>query len=228
MTMRILSSKAPAPLLARLVTELGAEPAAQGGADDVVADAAGGVDVEQQVASGAGVDVVVLASGAIERLAAQGHVLPEPQELVLATEAVVAVADGSSRMAGADGADLPDVSTPEALRAAVERARAVGISTGPSGDAVRRILDAWGLADRTVVAPPGVPVGSMLADGTADLVVQQRTELEGMTGVAVVGPLPGDLALTSRFVGAVVSASDQPEAAAAVLAGIARLARSCD
>lgn len=228
MTIRILSSKAPAPLLARLVTELGAEPAAQGGADDVVADAAGGVDVEQQVASGAGVDVVVLASGAIERLAAQGHVLPEPQELVLATEAVVAVADGSGRMTGADGADIPDVSTPEALRAAVERARAVGISTGPSGDAVRRILDAWGLADRAVVAPPGVPVGSMLADGTADLVVQQRTELEGMTGVAVVGPLPGDLALTSRFVGAVVSASDQPEAAAAVLAGIARLARSSD
>ena len=107
MTIRILSSKAPAPLLARLVTELGAEPAAQGGADDVVADAAGGVDVEQQVASGAGVDVVVLASGAIERLAAQGHVLPEPQELVLATEAVVAVADGSGRMAGADGADPP-------------------------------------------------------------------------------------------------------------------------
>ena len=53
-------------------------------------------------------------------------------------------------------------------------------------------------------------------------------EAARMTGVAVVGPLPGDLALTSRFVGAVVSASDQPEAAAAVLAGIARLARSCD
>lgn len=196
---RLISSKAPAALLSRLVEGL------EGTA--VEARAGGGVEVEQRVAEGEAVDIVVLARGAIRRLAEAGHVVGEPRPL-LVTDSVAAVRESDPDV---------DLSSADTLRAAVAAAPAVGISTGPSGQAVRDVLDGWGLGDKAVVARPGVPVGSLLTAGEVDLAIQQRTELEGMPGVRVVGPLPEPLALTTVFAGAVTATSPDPDAARAAL-----------
>lgn len=208
----LVSSKAPAQLLARL-----AEQATAAGTP-VGAQAGGGVEVERRVAEGEAIDIVVLAAGAIRRLAENGHVVGEPRTLLI-TDAVAAVRTGDV---------APDLTSADTLRAAVESARAVGISTGPSGDAVKRVLESWGLADRAVVARPGIPVGRLLVDGEVDLAFQQRTELEGMDGVDVAGPLPEPLALTTAFVGAVTAAAADPAAARAALDLLADLAGAPD
>ena len=52
---------------------------------------------------------------------------------------------------------------------AVLAAPRIGYSTGPSGVQLARLFERWGIADqirdRIVTAPPGVPVGSLVAKG---------------------------------------------------------------
>ena len=45
----------------------------------------------------------------------------------------------------------------------------------------------------------GVPAGSFVVKGEADLAIQQMPELLGVAGVEVVGPLPGDLQNVTTF-----------------------------
>ena len=56
-------------------------------------------------------------------------------------------------------------------------ARRISYSSGPSGEHLKRIFERWGIAEsvspRLVQAAPGVPVGSLLAKGQADLGFQQ-------------------------------------------------------
>ena len=57
----------------------------------------------------------------------------------------------------------------------------------------------------------------MLAGGDADLGFQQRSELSGIAGTRVLGPLPGEAAIRSTFSGAVLARSTNAETAREVL-----------
>ena len=72
-----------------------------------------------------------------------------------------------------------------------------------------------------LVAPPGVPVASLVAKGDADLGFQQLSELIGQPGVEVVGPLPPEIQTVTVFSAGVASASADPEAAGALVAFLA-------
>jgi molybdate transport system substrate-binding protein len=67
-----------------------------------------------------------------------------------------------------------------------------------------------------VVAPPGVPVTSLVARGEIDLGFQQLSELAA-DGVDVVGELPPEIQSLTTFSGAVAQTSPQPEAARRLL-----------
>ena len=73
-------------------------------------------------------------------------------------------------------------------------ARRICYSTGPSGDHLKALCETWGLANsvlaRALVAPPGVPVATLVANGDADLGFQQLSELIGQPGIEIAGPLP--------------------------------------
>ena len=59
-----------------------------------------------------------------------------------------------------------------ALREAVLAARTIGYSTGPSGQHLLKVFERWGIAQavapRIVQAPPGVPVGQLIAEGAVE------------------------------------------------------------
>ena len=63
----------------------------------------------------------------------------------------------------------------------------VGYSTGPSGVALIQLFERWGIAEgsagRLVQAPPGVPVGALVARGEVALGFQQLTELMHLQGI---------------------------------------------
>lgn len=208
---RALSSMATRALLAELAGLVSAA-----GPAELVIESAGGVAVAERLRAGEVADLAVLASGAIEGLARDRVVRVESVRPLFVSEVVVAVPAGTG---------TPSVATVDALRSALLAAPRIGYSTGPSGDALLLLLAAWGLQDRLgerlVQSPPGVPVGRLLAEGGADLGFQQRSELVGLPGVTVLGPMPAGAEITTVFTGAVVAVAPQPDAARAMLAALA-------
>jgi molybdate transport system substrate-binding protein len=101
------------------------------------------------------------------------------------------------------GTAHPDLSNEGALKAAVLASPTLSYSTGPSGVYLEKLFERWGIADevkaRTVVPPPGTPVGALLASGKAALGFQQLSELIALPGIEVLGTLPEDLAFITTF-----------------------------
>lgn len=205
--MSLLSSMATSRVLGDLVA-----PGALPGLPPVTLTSLGGVEVARRIRSGAEADLVVLASTAIDALDRDGLLAPESVHPLFRSEAVVAVAQGAAR---------PDISTTDTLRQVIESADRIGYSTGPSGDGLLDLLDRWGLRDelagRLVRAEPGVPVGRLIAEGQATIGVQQRGELQGSSGVTILGVLPPGCEITTVFSGAVLARSVEPAAATACL-----------
>jgi molybdate transport system substrate-binding protein len=167
----------------------------------------GGVEVARRVVQGEDADVVVLSRDAIDELIAQGHVRGDACHDLM--RSLVAAAWPVTR-------PRPDLSSLRALQQAVLEARSIAYSTGPSGLALIERLGHWGLLervrDRLVQAPPGVPVGRLLAQGQAELGFQQRSELMGMPGIDW-ALLPEAAQIVTVFSGAVTTRSKQPEKA---------------
>ncbi len=107
----------------------------------------------------------------------------------------------SARAALAAG--LADLRAKHNIRPALLVASRIGYSTGPSGVALIQLFERWGIADQIsqclIQAPPGVPVGSLLARGEVDLGFQQMSELIGMEGIELLGPLSEDVQIQTIF-----------------------------
>lgn len=202
-----ISSMATRALLAELAD---ACHEAQGRA--VRFESVGGVDAAKRVAAGEAFDLVVLAADAIDKLIAGGQVRAGSRTDLVHSGVAIAVRAGAPR---------PDIGSEDALKRAVLAARTIGYSTGPSGVALGRLFERWGIAGtiagRIVTAPPGVPVGSLVAKGEVELGFQQRSELMNLDGIAVIGPMPREIEIVTTFSGGVCTASTQPDAARAVL-----------
>ena len=205
-TLRGISSMATRALLADLMAAQ-----APGGGPGVTMESVGGVDAARRVAAGEAFDVVVLASDAIERLLAQGH-LRAGSRVDLVRSCVAA--------AWPSGQAAPDLSSEAALRAAVLVAPSLGYSTGPSGTALLQRFAQWGIAEQVqpklVQASPGVPVGSMVASGQVALGFQQLSELMGLPGIEH-ALLPEAAKIETVFSGAVATSSTQPDAVVQLL-----------
>jgi molybdate transport system substrate-binding protein len=184
-----ISSMAMQRVLAELVRDYGIRSGCS-----VVIEAVGGVDASRRVGAGEAFDFVVLAAEAIDRLAAGGRVVAGSRTDLARSDIAIAVVAGAAR---------PGIDGESAVRDAVLRARAVGYSTGPSGDHMLRLLERWGAiggaAPRLVQAAPGLPVSTLLARGDVDLGFQQLSELIDVPGVDVVGPLPSPIQQSTVF-----------------------------
>jgi molybdate transport system substrate-binding protein len=113
------------------------------------------------------------------------------------------------------------VASADALRRAVLAARTVGFSTGPSGTHLARLFERWGIAEqiqgRLVQAPPGVPVGSLVASGEIELGFQQLSELMHQGGISVLGALPEGMAFITTFSAGLCPGSTRADSVRAML-----------
>lgn len=210
-TIRGISSMATRQVLA----ELAAAYEQRSGAT-VRIESVGGVDAARRVQAGEAFDVVLLAADAIDKLLAGGAAVAGSK--VDLVHSPVALAVGAS-------AACPDISTEEALKQAVLAAPSIGYSTGPSGTALMRLFERWGIAaqvqPRLKQATPGVPVGSLVAHGEVALGFQQLSELIHLEGITLVGALPAPVQIITTFSGAVCATCTQPGAVRAMLAFMA-------
>lgn len=153
----------------------------------------GGVDAAKRIRAGESFDIAVLSDDALNGLAMDGFVV---------ADSVVAFARSASAVAVPSGMGGTPPSNADALRQLLAESRNVGISTGPSGKAVRTLLQAWGMGEparQIIEAKPGVPVARLLASGEADLGFQQLSELLGEPGIDILGPVPNDVLPVTVF-----------------------------
>ena len=176
----------------------------------------GGVEAAKLTRAGEAADIIVLASKVMASLEAEGHIVKGGVRDFARSEIGIAVRAGSRR---------PSVESEQAVRQAMIDARRICYSTGPSGDHLRALCETWGLTDsvlaRALVAPPGTPVASLVANGEADLGFQQLSELLGQPGVEIAGPLPPEIQAVTVFAAGVASQSADPEGARALVAFLA-------
>ncbi|PXW91908.1 molybdate transport system substrate-binding protein [Sphaerotilus hippei] len=179
----------------------------------VTIESVGGVDAARRVQAGEAFDVVILASDAIDKLIAAGRLDAGSKVDLVHSGVAVAVRAGAAQ---------PDLGSEEAVKQAVLSARNLSYSTGPSGVALARLFERWGIADeiqsRIVTPPPGIPVGSLVASGEVELGFQQLSELINLAGITVVGPLPPAIQITTTFSAGLCPDSAQPEAVRSLLA----------
>ncbi len=208
-TLTLISSMATKALLADLVAAFSAQRP-----DIAVAvTSVGGVDAAKRVVAGEAFDIVALASDAIEKLAASGHVVADTRVDLVHSAVAVAVPAG---------APVPDIGSEAALKAAVLAAPTLGYSTGPSGVQLAKLFERWGIAQqiapRIVTPPPGTSVASLVAKGEVALGFQQLSEMMGVPGIQVIGGLPEAVQIVTTFCAARSSVSQQAAAVQAFLA----------
>jgi molybdate transport system substrate-binding protein len=160
----------------------------------VAIESVGGVDAARRIRAGEKFDIAVLADDAMKRLEEDGFLKPG---------SCAGFADSGIAVAVRSGAKRPDLSDEAATKAAVLSAQSVGYSTGPSGTHVLKLLEKWGADQsqkvRIIQAPPGVPVGTLVASGEAELGFQQLSEFLDVPGIDIVGTLPQEIQSLTRF-----------------------------
>lgn len=93
------------------------------------------------------------------------------------------------------GAPKPDIASVEALKRTLIGARSIGYSDGPSGAYVADLLVRLGIADavREKSRLTSRPVAEIVAEGEAEVGMQQIVAILPVKGVDLVGPLPSEL-----------------------------------
>jgi len=196
----------------RLLSDLARsfEPAAQW---KVEIESVGGVDAARMVRDGKAIDVIVLASSVMEQLEKERWIVPGTRSDIARSGIAVAVRAGLPH---------PAIASEDDVKQAVLAAKKISYSSGPSGDHLKRLFARWNIAeriaDRTVEAQPGVPVGHLLARGEADLGFQQLSEFLDVAGIDIVGPLPASIQTMTVFTAGVGTRSAQPDGARAFIA----------
>lgn len=211
---RLVSSMATRELLAGLADRFNQRAADQRHGLHLEVEAAGGVDVARRVRAGEAFDIVVLAADAISALCSDGLLQPAT---------CTAVADSAMGIACRQGHHAAPIDSVAALSATLRAATSIGYSTGPSGNHLLRILKTLGLeadvSPKLRQAPAGVPVGRFIASGEVEFGFQQISELTGIAGVALLGPLPDAVQLLTTFTAAATTSTQcEPQALADLLA----------
>lgn len=172
----------------------------------------GGVEAAMRIRAGEATDIVILASNVMEQLETEGHIASGSQAEFARSRIAIATRLGEPRTR---------IDDEEAVKNLILNAGKFCYSTGPSGDHLMRLLHRWGMAEamsqRLLQAPPGVPVGTMIARGEADLGLQQLSELLPVAGIEILGPLPPEIQAVTVFASGVSRRSSRPKEAQALV-----------
>ena len=93
------------------------------------------------------------------------------------------------------GAPKPDISTAEALKRTLLDARSIGYSDGPSGAYIAELLERLGIAQevKSKIRLTSRLVAEIVAEGEAEVGMQQIVAILPVKGAELVGPLPSEL-----------------------------------
>lgn len=162
----------------------------------------------------------------------------ETSDLVVLSESIIADLGKLGLVTGAidlgrtvtgvvvkNSAPLPDISTPEAFKQALLKARSVAYTDpkagGSGGTMFAGLLERLGIAEdvarKAVLCKGGYDVCGAIVEGRAEIGTTFISEVLPVKGAKVVGPLPGDLHNANTYTGAIHAGAASPEGAQALL-----------
>jgi molybdate transport system substrate-binding protein len=171
--------------------------------------------VKDRILNGEATDVVVSTQAAIAELARHQKIL---------TDTAIAVARSAIGVAVRSGAAKPAIDSVESFKQALRDAQSIALAdpaTGsPSANHVMPLFERLGLMAELgskikLVGHAGhvVSVGKIVADGMAEIGIQQVAELLEVPGVDLVGELPAPLQHITVFAAAVAATAANAGAA---------------
>jgi molybdate transport system substrate-binding protein len=169
-----------------------------------------------RIEAGERTDVLILSRAGIDTLHKQGKLLSDTDVTLAGSGVAIAVKAGAPK---------PDISTAEALKQTLVKAKSIAYSEpsagGASGVYFAKLLERMGIAAqmkaKTKYPPAGGFSAELLLTGEAELAVQQKPELLHVPGVEIVGFLPGDLNMVTEFVAAIMAESKNAETGKALI-----------
>ena len=172
-----------------------------------------------RIEAGERADVLILSRTGIDTLHKQGKILSGTDVTLAGSGVAIAVKTGAPK---------PDISTPEALTQTLLKAKSIAYSEpsagGASGVYFAKLLERLGIAEqmkpKTKYPPAGGFSAELLLTGDAELAVQQKPELLHVSGVEIVGFLPGDLNLVTEFTVAIMTGSKNAETGKALIGSL--------
>ena len=182
----------------------------------VTVDVLGGM--MKRIESGETADVILLPGQGIAALVKQGKASESEVRPVARSSVGVAVRRGTPR---------PDISTPEAIKQSLLAAKSIFISDPAQGGFVTphllKVFERLGIAEemkrKTVYTKAAGTAGieQVVATTDVNMGLNQLQEFAPIAGMEIVGPLPGDLALTTPFSAVVMGGTKETEAARALI-----------
>ena len=172
--------------------------ASQGGGPQTIA---------AQLRRGVPADVVILSREGLTELISAGRIV------AFSDVDLASVPIGAAVRAGAP---KPDIGTVDAFKQALLTAKTVVVPGSTSGIYLKdKVFPQLGIADKInlKVTERGSQATAMLAAGDADIAVQPVSELATVPGIDVIGRIPSELQLIQVFAAAIVTGTNQPDAA---------------
>jgi molybdate transport system substrate-binding protein len=170
-------------------------------------------ELREKISAGATADVLVLPTPVLDSLAKDGKVRADSRAIFGTVGISVVVKKGAPR---------PDISSKEKFREAMLAARSVVQATPgktPSGTHMGEVMEQLGIADamaKKVIFKPALDGGvQLVVTGQAEIGIYPASEVAGVKGLTVVGPLPTDIDLEIVYGAAVTTNPASPNAASA-------------
>jgi molybdate transport system substrate-binding protein len=172
-------------------------------------------ELKKRIDSGETGDVIILSRPILDEFETQGKLVHGSVVNVGASYVAVGVRAG---------APLPDISTPEKLKAVLLAAKSISYADpakgGASGVYFAKVLDRLGIADQMKARTKLVPnaqAGELVVSGEAEIGVAQASEIAAVPGTQVVGPLPGEFNSRMFFAAGVGSTTRNRAAAKSLI-----------
>jgi molybdate transport system substrate-binding protein len=178
-------------------------------------------ELREKLDAGATADVLVLPTPVLDSLAKDGKARADSRATFGTVGISVVVKEGASR---------PDISSKERFRDAMLAARSVVHATPgktPSGTHLGKVMQQLGIADaiaKKVILKPALDGGVQLVTaGQAEIGIYPASEVAGVEGLIIVGPLPAEINLEIVYGAAITTDSAAPNAASAFVKFMAAL-----
>jgi molybdate transport system substrate-binding protein len=162
--------------------------------------------LQKEIEAGAVFDIALLPRPELDALAQAGKIAAGTQTDVTRSAVGLAVRAGAPK---------PDIGTVEAFKRTLRAAQSVGYSDGPSGAYIANLFERLGIADemKPKAKLTSRLVAEIVAEGEAEVGMQQIVAILPVKGAELVGPLPSELQNIIVY-GAGLSASSAQSGAA--------------